>query len=255
MRIEAPDTPATKQAGYDRNFEPAVSEGLLTVEEAIRRGNRVAYAEHLAQRFRLSERLALRVTDNRARLADVLRATGKISGHPPPRGGIGAPQRLQALTLVLGLLALSGLFGLHEWRHQREMGRRLEALQIPAPQAEVPPTDSTHAVAPPRGSRTSIERDGWGRITKVSAGHPADVLSALCEATPFAACGMMEIRPTEPPFPGRRVGRFSVRHATEQTEALTIRRDRETGRWVAGTGLRPIVSAPQEYSSDDAGQD
>ena len=243
MRIEAPDTPATKQAGYDRNFEPAVREGLLTVGEAIRRGNRQAYAEHLAQRFRLSEKLALRVTDNRARLADVLRATGKIPGHPSPRGGIGAPQRLQALTLVLGLLALSGLFSLHEWRHQREMGRRLEALQIPASQAELPPTDSTRAVAP-QGSRTSIERDGSGHITRVSAGHPADVLSALCEATPFAACGTMEIRPTEPPFPGRRVGRFSVRHATAQSETFTIRRDRKTGRWVAGTGLRPIVGVP-----------
>ncbi len=254
MRVEAPDTPATKQAEYDRDLEPAVREGLLTVQEAIRRGNRRAYAEHLARRFRLSEDLALRVTDNRARLTDALRATGRIPGHPEPRGGIDAPRRLQALTLVFGLLALSGLFGLSEWQRQREMGRRLEALQMSASQELVPRTDSADAVAP-HGSRTSIERDDWGRITKVSAGHPADVLSALCEATPFGACGMMEIQPTEPPFPGRRVGRFSVRHATEQTEALTIRRDRETGRWVAGTGLRPIVSVPQEYSSDDAGQD
>ena len=241
-------TPGAKPAGYDRDFEPAVGEGLLTVGEAIRRGNRRAYTEHLVQRFRLSEDLALRVTDNRARLTDVLRATGRIPGHPEPRGGIDAPRRLQALTLVFGLLALSGLFGLSEWQRQREMGRRLEALQMSASREVVPRTDSADAVVP-QGSRTSIERDDWGRITKVSAGHPADVLSALCEATPFGACGMMEIQPTEPPFPGHRVGSFAVVHTVGQSQALAIRRDRETGRWVVGTGLRPIITVPEEDSS------
>ncbi len=243
-------TSGAKHASYDREFEPAVGEGLLTVGEAIRRGNRRAYTEHLVQRFRLSEDLALRVTDNRARLTDVLRATGRIPGHPEPRGGIDAPRRLQALTLVLGLLALFGLFGLHEWERQREMGRRLEALQIPAFQEVVPRTESTDAVVP-QDSRTSIERDDSGRITKVSAGHPADVLSALCQATPLGACGMMEIQPTEPPFPGRRVGHFAVVHSIEQSQALTIRRDRETGRWIAGTGLRPIVIEPDEDPGGD----
>ncbi len=254
MRVEARNTPATKRAGYDREFEPALREGLLTVREAIRRGNRRAYAEHLVLRFRLSEDLALRVTDNRVRLTDVLRATGRIPGHPQPRGGIDAPRRLQAFTLVLGLFALSALFGLHEWQRQREMGRRLEVLQMSTSPQAVPPTDSTDAVVP-RDSRTSIERDELGRITKVSAGHPADVLAALCEATPLGACDMMEIQPTEPPFAGRRVGHFAVGYVIEQSEALTIRRDRETGRWVAGTGLRPIVTVAEEGPSDDAGQD
>ena len=242
--------PGTKQVAYDREFEPAVREGLLTVREAIGRGKRRAYAEHLVRRFRLSEDQALRVTDNRLRLVEVLRATGKIAGHPAQRGGIDAPRRLQALTLVLGLLALSGLFGLHEWQRQREMGRRLEALQIPASQEAIARADSTDAVVP-RDSRTSIERDDRGRITKVSAGHPADVLAALCEATPLGACGIEEIQPTEPPFPGRRVGRFAVIHTVGESQALTIRRDRETGRWVAGTGLRPIVTVSEEGSSGD----
>ncbi len=254
MRVEASDTPATKQAEYDRDLEPSVREGLLTVGEAIRRGNRRAYTDHLVQRFRLSEDLALRVTDNRARLTDVLRATGRIPGHPEPRGGIDVPRRLQALTLVLGLFVLSALFGLHEWQRQREMGRRLEVLQMSTSPKAVPPTDSTDA-AVPQDSRTSIERDESGRITKVSAGHPTDVLAALCEATPLGACDMMEIQPTEPPFAGHRVGRFAVGHVIERSEVLTIRRDRETGRWVAGTGLRPIVTVAEQGPSDDAGQD
>ncbi len=245
MRVAAPDAQATKRAGYDRAFEPAVREGLLTNWEAIRRGNRQAYAEHLAQRFRLPENLALRVTDNRIRLTDALRATGRIAGHPAPRGGIDAPRRLQALTLVLGLLALFGLFSLNEWQRQRRIGRRLEALQIPASQQAVLRANSTGAVVS-EDSRVSIERDPQGRITRVSAGHPADVLSALCEATPFGACGMMEIQPTEPPFPGRRVGRFAVASGAEQSQVFAIRRDRETGRWVTGTGLRPIVTAAEE---------
>lgn len=241
-----------KRASYDRDFEPAVREGLLSVREAIRRGNRQTYAFHLSQRFGISEILAFRVTDNRARLVDVLRAMGKIPGHPKPRGGIDAPRRLQVLTLVLGLIALSGLFGLHERQRQREMGRRLEVIQLSASPQAVPPTDSTDAVVA-QVSRTSIERDASGRITKVSAGHPADVLAALCEATPLGACTTVELQPTEPPFPGRRVGRFGVGHVIERSESLTIRRDRQTGRWVAGTGLRPIVTVAEEPSSDDAG--
>ena len=249
MSVGIPDTAPAKLAGYDREFEPAVLEGLLTVREAIGRGNRRAYAEHLASRFRLSEALALRITDNRARLTDVLRATGRIAGHPKAAAGIDAPGRLQALTMVLGLIALSGLFGIQEWQRQREMGRWLEALQMPASQAPVLRTGSTNAVAP-QNSQTSIERDEWRRVTKVSAGHPSEVLDALCEPTPLGACGIMEIQPTEPPFPGRRVATFAVIHRVEQSQSIEIRRDRETGRWVAGTGLKPIIAVPEEQPVD-----
>ena len=40
-----------KQVSYDRGFEPAIAEGLLSIQEAIRRGNRQTYATHLSGRL------------------------------------------------------------------------------------------------------------------------------------------------------------------------------------------------------------
>jgi hypothetical protein len=51
----------------------------------------------------------------------------------------------------------------------------------------------------------------------------------------------MEILQSEPPFPGRRLGRFAVTHSVAQSATILIRRDRRSGRWVAGTGLEPTA--------------
>jgi len=243
-----------KQASYDRGFEPAIAEGLLSIQEAIRRGNRQTYATHLSGRFGLSENLALRVTDNRVRLADALRATGRIPGHPEPGRGIDAPGRLQALTLILGLLTLGGLFGIHEWQRQREMGRQMESLQMAGTSETAAPAEIPAQVVASRESRASIERDELGRITRVSAGHPADVLAALCEETLHGACWATELQPTEPPSPGRRLGRVTIVHTVGDSAALPIHRDRQSGRWIAGTGLGPIIPAPEaEAGSVESG--
>jgi len=85
MTVGAPTYPNVQRPHYDRNFEPAIREGLLSVQEAVRRGNRQAYAEQLGRRYYLSTELAFEVTDNRTRLFDVLQKTGQIPGHPAPR--------------------------------------------------------------------------------------------------------------------------------------------------------------------------
>ncbi len=245
---------AAKQASYDRGFEHAIAEGWLSVQEAIRRGNRQTYATHLSGRFGLSEKLALRVTDNRIGLTDALRATGRIPGHPEPGRGIDAPGRLQALTLALGLFTLAGLFGLHEWQRQREMGRQMESLQMAGKSETATPAEIPAQVVASRESRVSIERDELGRITRVSAGHPADVLDALCAETPFGACWATELQPTEPPSPGRRLGRVTIVHSVGDSAVLPIRRDRRSGRWIAGTGLGPIIPAREaETGSGESG--
>jgi len=239
------DAPEVERRRYDREFGEAIREGCLTIEQAIARGNRQAYIKHLSTRFRLPEELALRVADNRAGLADALRAIGYIPGHTTPQDTADAPARLQLAALLLGLMALAGLLGLHQWQQQRETGRRLEILQLAAPPtvdqgpATLPPT-----IAVPRS--TSIELDDHGRITKISAGRPDDVLAVLCGSTLHGTCETMQVHPSEPPFPGRRLGRLTIPESGEPSQALPIQRDRQTGRWVAGTGLAPIISGREQ---------
>ena len=58
-----------------------------------------------------------------------------------------------------------------------------------------------------------------------------------------------EIRPSEPRFPGRRLGYLTVAHTSEDSRILPIRRDRRSGRWFAGNGLGPIVPTGEDESS------
>jgi hypothetical protein len=234
----------TGAARFDRSFEGAVHDGCLSAAEAVRRGNRQAYADHLRLRFRLTGEMALRVADNRVLLTDALRASGRIPDMPRPRSGIGRPVRLQLMTVTVGLLALAGLFGVQNWQRQRETGRRLEMLQVAAPSPAFPL--ETRLAAPVAATPTehplaAIERDEWGRVTKVSAGHPAGVVAALCESA-VGSCDSTEVGPSDPPFPGLRLGRVTIASAPGETATLPIRRDRRSGRWIAGTGLAPIAA-------------
>jgi len=234
------DAPDVERRCYDREFEEAIREGCLTVEQATSRGNRETYAKHLGVRYSLPDELALRVTDNRARLADVLRAIGRIPGHTTPQYTAGAPARRQIVALTVGLALLAGLLGFQQWQRQRDTGRRLEILQLGSAIVDPEPAAPRPAVARPRS--TSVELDDHGRITRISARRPDDVLATLCGATLHGACETMQVFPSEPPFPGRRLGRLTVPESGEASQALAILRDRRTGRWVAGTGLTPILS-------------
>lgn len=250
MTVEAPTHPDVQRAHYDRNFEPAILEGLLSVQEAVRRGNRNAYAESLSRRYYLSADLALEVADNRTRLVDILRTTGQIPGHPVPRSERHGPARLQLVTMLIGIFTLTGLFSVHQWHHQGEIARRVERISLEAQT----PAPREHASAAPvvafEKSRMSIERDAQGRITQVSAGRPADVLAAFCTATRDVTCVTKEIRPSEPRFPGRRLGYLTVAHTAEESRVVPIRRDQRSGRWFAGTGLGPIVSDDEDAWPD-----
>jgi hypothetical protein len=252
MSVGAPTFDDVQRPRYDRNFEPAIREGLLSVQEALRRGNRNAYAEDLSRRYLLSTELALEVTDNRARLFDVLQKTGQIPGHPAPRKGTDGVVKLQLVTLLFGSLVLGGLFGVQQWQRQGDIARRVERASLSAP-APVP-APRAHTPSAPAAvldeTRMSIERDELGRVTKISAGHPADVLAAFCSAARGVTCVTKEIRPSEPRFPGRRMGYLTVAHTAEDSRVVPIRRDHRSGRWYAGTGLGPIVSDGADERSD-----
>jgi hypothetical protein len=245
------EAPQVERRRYDREFDEAIREGCLTVEQAMARGNRQTYVKHLSTRFRLPEELALRVADNRAGLTDVLRAIGYIPGHTTPQNAADAPARRQFVALMLGLLALAGLLGIQQWQKQRDIGRRLEILQLAAPpimdEGSVPLQAAAAQPTP-----TSIELDNHGRITKISARRPDDVLAALCSATLHGSCETMQVYPSIPPFPGRRLGLLTVPESGEPSQALPIQRDRRSGQWIAGTGLAPIISSREHEAISPA---
>lgn len=253
MTVGAPTHPNIQRPHYDRNFEPAIRAGFLSVQEAVRRGNRQAYAEQLGRRYYLSTELAFEVTDNRVRLFDVLQKTGQIPGHPAPRRERPGPARLQVVTLLFGVFVLTGLLGLQQWQQQGRIARQVERISLAAPEP-APGEPATPALrAAPKKSGMSIERDEQGRVTMISAGRPEEVLAAFCTSTPSVTCETKEIRPSEPRFPGRRLGYLTVTHTSEDSRILPIRRDRRSGRWYAGNGLGPIVSTREGGSSVQGG--
>ena len=230
---------------YDRAFEPAVQAGFISAYEAIARGNRQTYAGHLSQRFRISIEVALTVTDNHIRLHEAVQAAEKSrEWSRPRRRTLSRPLKWQLVTLAVGSVILAGLLGADQWQRQVDVGRQLERLSQPAAgSASQRVAERTTLAGPPTVAtpRTRVERDAEGRITRITASRPRDVLVALCDAaTAPSSCASFELLPTRPPFPGRRQGVVLLSHPYGESRTLQIVRDRRSGRWFAGTGLTPI---------------
>ena len=235
---KAPESPR-----YDQGFEAAIREGHLSAREAILRGNRRAYAESLSLRLGLTIDLALKVADKRIRLYDAVRQMEKVSEKEGPQDDLDRPIRWQLAAWLLGPLIVAGLLGTYQWQRQQRIGREVEQFSLPTLQPEVTENPGAGAAPTPVEWPARIERDEQGRVTRVSAGHPAAVLTVFCDvATAFGTCGSMELVPTRPPFPGRRLGRITVAPNLQDPVVILIRRDRSSG-WFVGTGLRPIVPA------------
>jgi len=240
---------------YDRAFESAVQAGFISIYEATARGNRQSYADHLSQRFRISIEVALTVTDNRIRLHEAVQAAEKVRERSRPRRRtMGRPLKWQLLTLVVGSVILGGLLGADQWQRQVEVGRQLERLSRPAPgTAPRELAESTSPAGPPAVAipAAQVERDAEGRVTRITASRPRDVLVALCDAaTVPASCVSFEVLPTRPPFPGRRLGTVLLSHPYGESRAMQIVRNRRTGRWSAGTGLTPIGLGEEAGQAD-----
>lgn len=231
---------------YDRHFETAVADGFLTVREARERGNRRAYADDLEQRYSLPPVVALQVADNRVRLREALEKLDRLTA-PPIR--IPKPPRPFPWDRIVGAVAIACVvlaLGHHVqrlWSDQVAVGRELELASFAAIDRLAAQPAQTLSANP--GSGVAVQRDELGRITRVSAGKPASVLETLCRiASGSTSCVWMELEKVEPRQAGRRVGRF-VDAIDGITWAVVIRRDLSSGRWLSGTGLRPIVPVPE----------
>jgi len=239
--IEADDSP---------RFGRAVAKGHLTEQEAMRRGNRTDYAHAMAKRHRLPMRLAYAVADNRITLRKALLfgdAAHKLRQPTPPparqrvhRGG--AALVIAVATTMVGL-ATWGLWSRNFEPEQLEI-RRAQSTTLPAPaeaNTEPAPTGelATHQQA--LRSATAVVTDETGRITQVTGPDPGNVLRAFCknaEGSEFFE--PTEVTETVPPSREARLGVFRDLQSLTANQAIRIRRDRQTRRWVAGDGVHPV---------------
>jgi len=98
------------------------------------------------------------------------------------------------------------------------------------------PADLNSNVA---GERLVVVRDEKGDILRVSAADPARVLIAYCHFEAMASgCEPLELRAGIPADAGLRLGVY--RDFSEQLLRITIRRQQQDGRWIAGDGSRLI---------------
>ena len=259
--------PPRERLPFDAGFTQAVSEGCLTVQQAIERGDRKAWARRISARHGLPMEQALRIADNRENLHSAILAkppTRPLRSAPPARG---LPRRVKAashsqkvLIVILGLVAV-GAIGLHSWRlWDTWVMRSLRVTQNPArppgppsaaaepetpagaeleTEAAPPPGDGPHAAAL---ERVEVSRDERGEVVRVAGPDPRTVLSGYCAAGKTSVLlEPLEVLPTVPPMTGSRLGVFRDFGDLSSLFAIRIQKDRKTRRWVAGDGRRPIV--------------
>ena len=244
----APD--GVRRRSYDTAFEPAVAEGLLTVQDAWARGSREAYSVGLQHRYELTSALALDVADNRLSLHEALeildRQTSGILFELPDTDRRLRWSLLPVAVVIVGSLLFLGRYGGQLWEHQVRVARELEQRSLAS--ASRPPAASAHkhSIA---GSAVGLKvlRDVHGRITQVSAGRPVAVLEEICRlASASGFCEWKELRQPQPRHAGHRNGRFAAARDSGEIWVVRIRLNRSSGRWIAGTGLRPLEPVPDD---------
>lgn len=238
----------------DPAFKAAIDEGRLTVEHALARGQREAFASQLVRRHQIPLDLAYGVTDNRLSLHEAL---GRSAAARAARArfllhqrGVRLPHLLLAL-FIPAAAAVALCFFL--WSHSSEP--RGPVVPIRRPQSRgrsnlalaqrLPAIlSASRAPAPVIGARlsaTAIRRDGLGRTVEIVGPDPAAVLEAFCRLNQAAAVfEPVEITETVPKLGNARHGAFRDPLRPGTLLAIWIREDRKTRRWIAGDGKSPI---------------
>ena len=229
----APATPAgPAPAGgwrYDKKFQPAIDAGTLTYRQAAERGDRNAFAGILSSKHRLPMEIAYDIADNRISLLDAIRQRTRNEGE------LQAEQRTSTRrsALFLCALALVALFG---WV-TRDTGVKLD--------------DSNEEVRRLIGD-AEVRTSSDGMVLQVSGPDPRSVLRAYCAASGRAGrLEPLDVAPSSAPGVGRaRVGLLRDPYRPDDLLSITIREDREGGRWIAGDGVHPLIADPAPTGSE-----
>ena len=95
----------------------------------------------------------------------------------------------------------------------------------------------------PEALRATVERDEYGRVIRVEGPNPQTVLDAYCDAMRDGIERKpLGIAQASPPDASERFGVFQDYSRLESDHAIRISRDRDSRRWVAGTGRGPITT-------------
>jgi len=246
----------TGELAYDPGFRDAVREGLLTATQAMERGDREALAERLARLHGLSLKRAYLVADNRLSIGQARRDERserlRAHGERPARGG----RLAAALAVAVFGLAATGLFAWNRW---------IALTATPVPPAPVAGGTSTKTGDAPTGSSradavaanvrdgSDVLTDEQGRVVSVSGPNPSSVLIAYCNRQDAGGkLEPLELTSTVPVYAGARLGLFRDLDHFEGPLAIRIRRDRATGRWVAGDGRSPLAAVPAPTLPEEA---
>jgi hypothetical protein len=218
---------------YDRAFQPAIDEGLLTPRQAAERGKRDACAAIFASRHKLPGEVAYAVADNRVSLLAALRE--RAAQASPPGARVVRRVRVGRSVALVGVLAAVALLAV--------LSRRPSEV-VAAPVA-----------APTAPRDTEVRLDEQGRIIQVRGPAPGDVLRAYCNA----AAGTRRLEPldtvaTELKDGPAHLGLLRDPEQPSMTYAIVIREESETRRWSAGGGPEPLVARPAPRGAQQAVQ-
>ncbi|MDH3628164.1 MAG: hypothetical protein OES25_10990 [Acidobacteriota bacterium] len=234
---------------YDSDFEPAVMNGDLTVEQAKARGSRVALVHRLARRHSLTRELAGDVADNRLSLAEARRRRQSSDELVVPKNEDVAfrmvRNQLMLGVWVIALLALAA-YGYKNWRMSVEdslfeNGREARRAAAIAEAEELARKQLDDIELP--DDRVHVVTDSFGNVTRVEGPDPLSVLRTFCKSgTNVTRFEPIELVDAIPPSAGRRVGIFRDRH--DVTQRFAIRIERGDRSWLAGDGTVPVPITP-----------
>ncbi len=203
---------------YDPAFREAVEAGYLTPGQAYARGKRDAYAERLAARHGLSRSVAFAVADNRTSLIDTLHEQeAKHLAELAAESSSGLRLKLAAAAVFVVAFAVAG------WQPWNPREARAD----------------TRARVMARES--GLITDARGRVVRVIAEDPESVLATFCEGTPEKDIQALGVMPSSAESPTTRIGVIRDGNHPDQPLAIAIRRDRSSGQWYSGDGLRPLI--------------
>jgi hypothetical protein len=252
----APEPAGRVLAEFDPGFQKAVARGRLTIEEAVRRGDRGAYASALARRHGFPMSLALAVADNRVTLyrARVHQASVRERNRPKKKTkarSITSAQRVSVFVIAaVAILMIGWDIKSRNFVRARPSSSPRSALgatrQAP-PGPEPAPSLERHTGVGQESmlASTSVVTDESGRATEIAGPYPGTVLIAFCRAQGESAFfEPLEITETVPASGSARLGTFRDLDSLETPFAIRIRRDRKTRRWIAGDGKNPIPVSP-----------
>ncbi len=238
---------AEEEASFDPAFAAAVRDGSLTVQQAMQRGDRRTLALRLAQRHRLPRPLAEMVADNRITVRQALAQKAAIEAKEPPRPQTSVSHGVwNFMVFSIGVLIL-GALGVHVYQTWGEFlaQRGAAALAPRMAAAAVRPAAAVRSgpsVPLPPPPLTVPKTDTTGQLVEVSGPDPRSVLIVFCTTGRQAGLRLpVELAPGAPPSAAQRWGLFrSVDQPGAPTRAIRIRKDPQTGRWIAGDGRTPI---------------